>query len=133
MESVSGTKLPFGTISKFFKAKDYVGKRVQFKAFIKTRDVIGTGAGLWLRIDAADMRTLGFDNMSNRSLKGTTDWSEVSVVLDVPASADVISMGVLLGGTGRMWVSGLSFEVVDTSVPVTSSLPNSPGKLDFTQ
>lgn len=138
MESMPGKKLEFGTLSKFFKAEDYVGKRVQFKGFIKTRDVSGTGAGLWLRIDSADMKPLGFDNMAERSLKGTTDWTEVSVVLDVPANADGIAMGVLLAGTGRYWVNGLTFGVVDKSVPVTAAtntyvLPKGPGKLDFTE
>lgn len=138
MESMPGKTLGFGTLSKFFKAEDYVGKRVQFKGFMKTLSVSGTGAGLWLRIDSANMEPLGFDNMSERSLKGTTDWTEVSVVLDVPANANGIAMGVLLVGTGRSWVNGLTFEVVDKSVPVTVAtktyvLPKGPGKLDFTE
>ena len=31
----------------------------------------------------------------------------------------IVIVGVLLSGKGRMWVSGLSFEIVDSSVPVT--------------
>jgi serine/threonine-protein kinase len=60
------------------------------------------------------------DNMEKRSVKGTQDWTEVSIVMDVPESAKSFMMGVILAGKGRMWVSGLSFAVVDKSVPVTT-------------
>ena len=138
IESAKGNAEGFGTMTKGFSAADYVGKRVRFKGAIKTRDVSGNGAGLWLRIDSADKRPLGFDNMAKRSVTGTTDWTDVSIVLDVPSDADVIMMGALLVGKGRMWVNSLSFEVVDKSVAVTAKfeplvLPKGPGKLDFTE
>lgn len=120
IESVKGAKPPFGTMTQVFSAEDFAGKRVQYRGYVKTKDVTGIGAGLWLRADDAERRTLQMDNMEKRSVKGTKDWTEVSIVLDVPKEASSFTMGVILAGQGRMWVSGLSFEVVDRSVPVTT-------------
>jgi hypothetical protein len=38
---------------------------------------------------------LGFDNMSDHAVKGTTDWKMYSVVLDVPDDAKNIFLGAL--------------------------------------
>ena len=126
----------FGTMTQFFSAAEYLGKRVRFKGFLKTRDVTGEGTGLWLRIDDANRRALQFDNMASRYLKGTTDWTEVSVVLDVPETADSFAMGVLLVGPGRVWVNSLTLDVVDSTVPVTFVKPvmrKRPANLGFTE
>ena len=60
--------------------------------------------------------------MTERSLTDTVDWTTMSIVVDVPDTADAICIGALLSGTGKAWVSGLSFEIVDASVPVTADL-----------
>lgn len=138
IESVAGNASGFGTMTQGFVAADYLGKRVRFKGFVKTKDVTGTGAGLWLRIDDARNRPLQMDNMEKRSIKGSTDWTEVSIVVDVPQQSDSFLIGVLLVGKGRMWISGLSFEVVDATVPVTAkpieSAPRrKPMNLGFTE
>ncbi len=69
-------------------------------------------------------KTLGFDNMQNRSIKGTTDWKKYDVVLNVPAGSNSINIGVLMGGTGEIWTSNLKFEKVDKTVPTTDRKNN---------
>jgi hypothetical protein len=111
----------FGTLMQEFRADHYVGKRVRFSAFVKTQDASGW-AGLWMRIDKGATQ-LAFDNMQNRPIKGTTDWQKYDVVLDVPQDATGVFFGVLLGGTGEVWISNVKFEAVGPDVPTTSTPP----------
>jgi hypothetical protein len=121
----------FGVFTQAVKADDYSGKRVRYSAWVRTRDVIGSGAGLWMRIDGGGGMVV-LDNMMTRPLRGTADWRLVSVVLDVPADAIGIMYGFLLSSAGEAWVDDASFEVVGTDVPTTvaaSPQPN-PAKVN---
>lgn len=73
--------------------------------------------------------------MEDRALRGTTDWTECVVVLDVGARASNIAFGVLLSGTGTVWIDRMKFEAVDDSVPVTSAARSrdEPRNLDFAE
>lgn len=89
-----------------------------------------------MRVDAANHKTVSFDNMQQRPITGTSDWRSYTVVLDVPAESESISFGVLLAGTGKVWIDNVRFEEVDASVPVTGSLAPAalrpaPSNLDF--
>ena len=54
-----------------------------------------------MRVDGPDSgRHLAFDNMLDRPIKGTTDWTRYAVVLDVDKTAVAIAFGVLAGGEG---------------------------------
>jgi len=132
----------FATLMQEFKADLYRGKRVRLSAHVKAMDV-KDWAGLWMRVDgekpAGSSRptTLAFDNMFNRPIKGTTDWTRYEVVLDIPEHAAIIAFGVLLNGRGEIWSDKFEFDLVDASVPVTATnsqleqLPKQPVNLDF--
>lgn len=124
----------FGTLMQNFGADNYMGKRVRFSAFVKAEDV-QNWAGLWMRIDGKERAALAFDNMQDRAIKGTADWRKYEVVLDVPQNANGIFFGILLRGTGEVWINGVKFEVVGTDVPTTDkqkpSQPAGPANLDF--
>jgi len=67
----------FGTMMQMFKANDYLNKRMRFSADVKSEG-IEAWAGLWMRIDGPTQhKPLGFDNMQNRPIKGTTDWHKL--------------------------------------------------------
>lgn len=127
----------FGGMMQTSSADDYVGKRVRMSGWIKTEDANSGGGHLWLRVDGqAKGEMLQFDNMNNRAAKGTTDWQEASVVLDVPAGATALAYGFFVEGAGTMWVSGTKIEQVGTDVPSTNmtqsrSLPKAPTNLGF--
>ena len=91
-------------------------------------------AGLWMRIDAGSVAA-GFDNMQDRAIQGTTDWTRYSVVLDIPLGSTAVNFGILLDGKGSVWLSGVTFEVVGADVPVTAvfTTPSAPQNLDFRQ
>ncbi|HEX3078362.1 MAG TPA: AraC family transcriptional regulator, partial [Lachnospiraceae bacterium] len=77
---------------------------------------------------------LKIDNMQNRPVKGNTDWNYYSIVLDVPDNSSIINIGMLLNGTGKLWFSNISFEIVDLNIPTTdvdlsSELPEAPVNL----
>ena len=118
-------------------ATDYVGKRVRLRAWVKSQDV-SDWAGVWMRVDKGQT-AVAFDNMQNRGIKGTQAWRMYDVVLEVPQDSTGISFGVLLSGTGAVWINDLSFENVGNDVPVTatspqgSKHPNQPVNLKFTE
>jgi hypothetical protein len=123
----------FGTLMQNFSADQYIGKRVRFGAFVKSEGV-ERWSGLWMRIDGKPGQTLAFDNMQKRSIKGVTGWKEYEVVLDVPAGATGIFLGILLDGPGTVWMSNNKFDVVGPNVPSTDMLTApapGPTNLDF--
>ncbi|NND98216.1 MAG: M56 family metallopeptidase [Pirellulaceae bacterium] len=110
----------FGTYTQMFPAEKYAGKRIRFTGYLKTKDA--TKAGLWMRIDGDKRQVLGFDNMSNRAVKRDTEWTQYSVVLDVPDSAKFIAMGFLLSGEGTVWGDDLSLSAIDKADAETTNL-----------
>lgn len=128
----------FGGMMQTTAAENYAGKRVRLSGWVKTQDANEGGGHLWLRIDGQERgQMLGFDNMDNRPVKGTTDWQEASIVLEVPEGASSLNYGFFVSGGGKMWVSGQNIEVVGPDVPTTNmlkkrpSLPNVPRNLGF--
>lgn len=131
-KSVNG----FGTIMQSFNPSDYLGKRVRLSGYIKSKDV-KDWTGMWFRIDGPEKgKSLAFDNMQERPIKGTTAWKRYEIVLDAPENSTSFSFGVLQSGPGEVWLDDLKFEVVDKSVPLTNMLTNplskpGPQNLDF--
>jgi hypothetical protein len=103
-----------------FKATDYRGKRIEFAAYVRTRDVKGT-AGLWFKANHND-DVVAFDDMDERALVGSNDWKKYAVVVNVPQNADAITIGVYLTGGGTVWFSGLSVLPVGDDVPLTAKV-----------
>lgn len=107
----------FGSLTNGTSALPYIGKRIRYSGFLRTE--AAGAAGLWMRVDSVKsgvVKPVAFDNMSRRSVTGTTDWSEYSVVLDVPKDADSISFGFLLSGVGTVWV--MTSELKSSAVSV---------------
>lgn len=112
----------FATIMQQFSAKHFLGKRVRFSGFVKTRDVVDW-CGLWMRIDNALSDALKLDNMYNRPIAGTTEWNHYACVLDVPENAAILNIGILLLGKGQAWLDNISFQEVDRNIPTTEFTP----------
>lgn len=109
----------FATMMQTFKANQFVGKRIRLSCFICTED-IDTYAGMWMRVDDTMDDVLQFDNMSNRPIKGTTNWNHYSIILDVPPKSAVISFGIILSGQGTIWADQFTFQEVDKNIPTTN-------------
>jgi hypothetical protein len=87
-----------------------------------------------MRVDK-ESKKLAFDNMHDRPIKGSTDWKRYDVVLEVPQDATGIFFGVLLSGSGTVWLNGAKFEIVGPNVLTTDGdavqKPDEPMNLDF--
>ncbi|NNJ53563.1 MAG: hypothetical protein HKP17_10370 [Ignavibacteriaceae bacterium] len=125
----------FGTLMQSISAENYFGKRLQLSGYIKSENVEGW-SGMWMRIDAESNESLGFDNMQDRAIQGTTDWNKYEIVLDVPLNSNTILFGVLLGGDGKVWFDNFELKEVDKNVPITDirergDRSTEPKNLDF--
>jgi hypothetical protein len=132
MKSKQSSVQGFGTLMQRVSAEQYKGKRVRLSGVVKSQDVVGW-AGLWMRVDRGK-DPVAFDNMQNRSIKGTTEWRRYDVVLDVPKDATRISFGILLDNAAEVWLSGTKFDVVGADIPATGDrkVPDNPVNLEFT-
>lgn len=108
IKSISEGKFGVGTSS--FPAQDAAGKRLRYSGYIKTEEVVNGYAGLWWRVDGKD-GTLGFDNMGDRGVTGTTDWTKYEINLDIDSTVVNINFGVLMPGQGTAWFDALSIEL----------------------
>jgi hypothetical protein len=118
VKSIIDPATGFGTASKGILAEPYRGKRLRMTAWLKTENVTGW-AGIWMRIDGPNRKSLGFDNMQERPLKGTLDWKRYAIVLDVPEESIHVAFGVMLNGNGQIWADDVCFETVSRDVPTT--------------
>jgi hypothetical protein len=90
----------FIALTQSIRADFLRGHRVRLSGYLRVRDVVGPGAGLWLRGDAPGS-SKAFDNMDGRRRTGTGDWSLAEVVVDIPV--DVV--GIAFGATGARYCS----------------------------
>jgi hypothetical protein len=110
-------------------AYGYAGQRVRFSGQVRGEGVRHWG-GLYLGV-GGDM-LLGSVVIGEPGVEqhlpmganvgaGSTGWQDVSVVIDVPADAESINLGLALVGEGQVWARGLRFETVGVDVPVSST------------
>ncbi|MGH2369684.1 MAG: RNA polymerase sigma factor [Chloroflexota bacterium] len=132
------TAAGFGTLMQMINAQEYLDQRIRFSAAVKATGVDGW-AGLWMRVDGpvrGKGASLAFDNMQDRSIRGTTEWQRYEVVLDVAENARAIGLGVLLEGKGEIRVADFRFEPVSKDVPTTGTAypyPIRPRNLDLSE
>ncbi|WP_298893480.1 S41 family peptidase [uncultured Psychroserpens sp.] len=105
IESISGQK-GFRALSYKIPAS-FGGKKIKLTGYLKTENVEGGWAGLWMRIDP----NVGFDNMRSKKLQGTNEWKKYEIELKLEDSAEEILVGGLLVGTGKIWVDHLEVTV----------------------
>lgn len=120
----------FGTVMQSCSAEAYLGTKIKLTGMLKTEDV-KKWAGLWLRVDDANGKVLSFDNMRKTKLKGTNDWQQYEIILNVPENAKTLNFGGLLVGTGTLWFDDLKFEVIKDRKAYFESLSKTPKNLSF--
>jgi C-terminal processing protease CtpA/Prc len=95
----------FGCVATKIPAS-YEGKEIELRGYLKLENVKNGSAGLLMRIDGVS-GMLQFDNMEQKNIQGTSDWTQYSIKLPYSQSAKVINVGALLAGDGKMWVDNL--------------------------
>jgi hypothetical protein len=126
----------FATLMQQLAPDNYLGKRLRVSAQIRTENA--DKAELWMRVDGPNGQSLGFFNMDDHPIVGTTGWKRYDVVLDVPPQAIGVAFGYFLYGKGEAWADGFKLETVGKDVPVsmassTQPLPKSPANMSFDQ
>lgn len=120
IEGTTDTDKDFGTVMQSFSASKYSGKRLKLSAYLKSKDWKGW-AGIWLRADDSNNKSVSFDNTANRGITGTTDWKVQEIVLDIPQNTKTIALGVLASGKGMVWADNIKLDIVDQTTPVTNN------------
>lgn len=114
-------------------AAQFHGKKVRLTGWLKGEKIEGW-AGLWLRVDGERGDRLSMDNMQNRPVKGSSEWRQYELTLDVPDNAIAVSFGLVLAGNGQVWADDLRVESVSRDQATTElygkSLPR-PGEADY--
>lgn len=102
----------FGVATTNFPVVEAKGKHLRYTGYIKTEGITEGYAGLWWRVDGKIQgKSLGFDNMLNRGVVGTTDWKQYTIEMDIDTAAKNIVFGVLLPGNGTAWFDNLEIEL----------------------
>ncbi|MEO0463379.1 MAG: S41 family peptidase [Pseudomonadota bacterium] len=107
LASVGAPNLPFGFVAQRIDARPFRGRELKLTASVKTGAPASRHVGLWFRIDKADGTVGFFENMQNRPIFNT-EWSEYSITGVVAPNADKIVVGVLVSGSGKAWLDGVS-------------------------
>ena len=79
------------------------GSQIELRAYMKLQNVENGQIGLMLRIDG-ERGKLQFDNMKQKNIQGSSDWTLYSVKLPLPEEAKVFYIGAMLFGSGKLWV-----------------------------
>lgn len=132
---------PFGNVMQKIDAASFRGKRVRYRAAVRTEiDGQDGRAQLWMRVDLPAKKgqsNIGFfDNMANRPIH-KKDWDYYEIVGDIAEDAETINLGMFLAGSGQAWMDDVSLEIVDQDAKVTGttggmSADIGPGLLEIT-
>jgi len=98
----------FGGIGNIIPAV-YEGKEIELRAHMKLNNVKDGPIALVLRTDGKS-GTLYFDNMQQKNIQGTSDWTMYSVKLPLTEDARNIFFGAAHSGIGQIWVD--DFELI---------------------
>ena len=116
-----GAAKGFGALATWCVPSNFIGKRVRLSAFVRTEAVEGAAA-LFLSASGAHDSMLGFDNMDDRPIKGTTGWTRYEAVVDVPSGTTILGYGFFVDGAGAAWIDGVTLEPVGPEVALTGQL-----------
>src|SRR5262249_15999457 len=108
-----------GSIWQAARADPFRGKRLRISAHIRTEDV-PVSAGLWLRVDDLQGLAMLLRFPPWDAIGSTTDWTEYTLVVDIPEHAARIAYGIHLFGGGTLWVDDISIDTVTRDVALTA-------------
>lgn len=87
------------------------GHWIQFGGWVRTRELIGSWAGLLCRVQGPDQASYGRVDTFDRKLAGSTDWTQVAVKIAVPPSAAEVTCSAVVVGIGELWLDDAALEI----------------------
>jgi C-terminal processing protease CtpA/Prc len=112
----SKTAAAFGAIGYSIPAI-YKGDNIELRAYMKLKNVENGRIGLMLRIDGSG-GSLKFDNMMQKNISGTSDWTQYTVTLPLPAESKKIVIGPILSGSGKIWIDDVQLLIDGKDISV---------------
>ncbi len=106
------TREGFGVLMQRVDATPFRGRKVRFRAKLRSEIPVGASARLWLRVDRPKGEMGFFDNMADRLPGALPRWTEIEIVGEVADDAEAIAFGLLFTGDGTAWMDEASLEVV---------------------
>lgn len=111
-QKVNNGQPAFGNIMQAFEAKTYRDKSVRFRARVRIEgDTPRDKAMLWMRVDRPNQQMGFFDNMGDRPITAK-EWRTYEIVGVVDRDAEYLNIGIMMLGSGKVWVDSVSFEVL---------------------
>lgn len=106
----------------------FPGDSITISGYIKTENVTEGYAGLWMRMDPF----VALDNMENRGIRGTTDWTKLSITLPLnQKNTQRIVFGGMLVGKGKMWIDDLHLSIDGKDISTIVPMNKLPADSDF--
>lgn len=102
----------YGTAFHFLDKNLYLGERVKFSGMVMIK-LVEEYTGLWIRAEQEGKDLWEVYRIHSIPLNVRNQWKEYCVILDVPQNIETLSVGVSLKGTGHIWFSSMSVEIVD--------------------
>ena len=94
---------PFTWIANRIPAK-YAGEELEFRIYLKLEDV-KEFVSIIIRVEDANYKVIQFKtSQSSQKINGSRDWQLYSIKVPMPADAQTIYVGPILGGPGKLWV-----------------------------
>jgi len=106
---LGGTQSGWTTATGSFPLEPARGKKMRFSCWIRTEGVT-EWVGAWARCDTP-AGVNGFDNMQDKGITGTTDWTRHEFTIDVPGDTHNINFGFILAGDGAVWFDDVEVEL----------------------
>ena len=100
----------FGICRQRVDAKPFAGHRVRLTGWLKANLEADSRALLWLEGGQDYLSSKDADSRDQALSPGA--WRQVSVDLDVPASATQLNLGLVLDGKGQVWLDDAALQVL---------------------
>jgi hypothetical protein len=103
----------YGSITQSVPAAPHLGKTLRFSVWLRSESVVGNDFGkgatplLQAMVGGSPAVSASFEVAA---IAGTTEWVRREVVIDVPSAAESIEIGVMLTGSGTVWLDDAVLE-----------------------
>ena len=96
------------------------GQHIRVTGWLKTSNA-QNWVGAFVIILGKNSLHLAYDDMSDRPIRGTTDWQQVELVTDLPNEPCVVYFGPDLYGPGELWGDDFQIALAPRDAPITDS------------
>ena len=97
-----------------------LGQRIRVTAWLKTSDARNWASAFVIILGKNNLH-LAYDDMSDRPIRGTTDWQQVELVTDLPNEPCTVYFGPDLYGPGELWGDDFQIAIAPRDTPITDS------------